>query len=184
MTKPQLQDIEIRLVAKEEIPILDAHLARHFSESGRNGFHFFPYSPSDPNGPRGIDVEKSQRSLNDPQWQRWFIALDKSTGKACGHLDLQGYALRTSAHRCMLGIGIEEDYRSLGLGKRLMETAISFAREIDAIEWLDLMVFAHNEPALKLYKSLGFEQISYTKDLFRIDSVSIDDVSMTLNVGC
>lgn len=183
MNNSQPQSIEIRLVTPAEIPLLDAHLVRHFSESGRDGFHFFPYAPDDPNGPSGINKEKSLFEIGEPHWQRWFMAIDIESGEVCGHLDLHGYALRTSAHRCVLGIGIEEKYRALGLGKRLMETAIEFVREIETIDWLDLMVFAHNTPARKLYKSLGFEDISYTKDLFRIGPVSIDDVSMTLNVA-
>lgn len=83
----------------------------------------------------------------------------------------------------MLGIGIEEDYRALGLGTRLMETAINFARETETIDWLDLMVFAQNKLARKLYASLVFAEISYTNDLFHIETVSIDDVTMTLNVA-
>ena len=183
MTIPVLQTIKIAMVTAQDLPILQAHLSRHFSESGRDGFHFFPFAPNDPNGPRGINVEKSQLSLEEPQWERWFMAYDSVAGKACGHVDLKGYSLRTSAHRCVLGIGIEEPYRALGLGKRLMETAIDFVREIDSIDWLDLMVFAHNRPARKLYAALGFEEISYTKDLFRIGTDSIDDLTMTLNVS-
>jgi len=83
----------------------------------------------------------------------------------------------------VLGIGIEEDYRALGLGTRLMETAINFARETETIDWLDLMVFAQNKLARKLYASLVFAEISYTNDLFHIETVSIDDVTMTLNVA-
>lgn len=183
MTKPQAQNIEIRLITAAQLPALQTHLERHFSESGRNGFHFFPYAPDDPKGPSGIDPQKSHLVIGQPHWQRWFMAIDTDKDYVCGHLDLHGYALRTSAHRCVLGIGIEEGYRALGLGKRLMEVAIEFARAEDTIDWLDLMVFAHNTPARKLYASLGFEDISYTKDLFRIGPVSIDDVSMTLNVA-
>lgn len=183
MTNIQPQTIEIHLVTPENLPLLQAHLARHFSESGRGGFHFFPFAPDDPYGPNGIDAEKTQLPIGQPHWERWFMALDTATGNVCGHVDLKGYTLRTSAHRCVLGIGIEEDYRALGLGKRLMEIAIDFVREIDTIDWLDLMVFAHNTPARKLYATLGFEDVGYTKDLFRIGPVSIDDVSMTLNVA-
>lgn len=64
-----------------------------------------------------------------------------------------------------------------------METAINFARETETIDWLDLMVFAQNKLARKLYASLVFAEISYTNDLFHIETVSIDDVTMTLNVA-
>lgn len=182
MTNAALQTIEIRLATPQDLSAAQAHLERHFSESGHDGFHVFPYAPDDPNGPSGIDSAKSQLAIGQPHWQRWFIALDTATGNVCGHLDLHGYALRTNAHRCVLGIGIEEGYRALGLGRRLMEAGIDFVHAIDTIDWLDLMVFAHNTPARKLYASLGFEDVSYTKDLFRIGPISIDDVSMTLNV--
>ncbi len=183
MTNTSVQDIQIRLVTAQDLAALEAHLKRHFSESGRTGFHFFPYAPDDPNGPSGIDIAKIEIPTGEPKWQRWFMAVETGTGKVCGHVDLKGYALRTSSHRCLLGIGIEEEYRAMGLGKRLMQTGIDFARNIDTVDWLDLMVFAHNTPARKLYASLGFEDTGYTKDLFRIGTVSIDDVSMTLNVA-
>jgi len=46
--------------------------------------------------------------------------------------------------------------------------------------WIDLGVFAHNEAARALYKSVGFVEVGTVKDQFRVDGVSIDDVSMTL----
>lgn len=175
--------IEIHEVSEQHMPILRAHLARHFAESGRNGFHFMPYAPSDPKGPMGVDAQRIQYPLDTPNWERWFMAFDTQRGEACGHVDLKGYSLRASAHRCVLGIGIEEHCRGMGLGKRLMETAIDFVRQTGTIDWLDLMVFAHNTSARALYSSLGFVESGYNQDMFRIDETSIDDVSMSLRVN-
>ena len=64
-----------------------------------------------------------------------------------------------------------------------MQAAIDFARAAETLVWLDLRVFGHNEPARRLYESLGFEEIGEIRDCFRISGEVIDDVLMTLRVG-
>ena len=99
-----------------------------------------------------------------------------------GHVDLKGDHLKTGLHRCELGIGIERPYRGRGLGRRLMETAIEFARAADTLSWMDLRVFSHNVAGRALYRSLGFSEVGTLVDRFRIDGQRIDDVVMTLKV--
>ena len=82
-----------------------------------------------------------------------------------------------------MGIGIERAFRGQGLGRKLMETAIEFARETPSIEWVDLRVFSHNLNARALYQALGFVEVGVVRDRVRIEGESIDDVMMTLNVG-
>ncbi len=62
-----------------------------------------------------------------------------------------------------------------------METAIEFARGVEALAWVDLRVFAHNAPGRALYRNLGFFEVTLA-DRFRIGSETIDDVIMSLNV--
>lgn len=60
-------------------------------------------------------------------------------------------------HRSTLGIGIRAPWRSVGLGRHIMQELIGFAQRHPEIEQIELCVFTENTVARKLYKSLGFE---------------------------
>jgi len=175
--------IKINVIRSQDLALFDAHFARHRAESGRGDYHFMPFEPHDPKGPRGIDKATIDLPLTEIGWQRWWIASVEDGQKIIGHLDLKGGRLATSLHRCVLGIGIERAYRGLGLGKRLMLEAVAFTRAAPTLSWLDLNVFAHNTNARSLYANLGFEEIGILKDQFRVVNESIDDVMMTLSVS-
>ncbi|MDZ7668330.1 MAG: GNAT family protein [Gammaproteobacteria bacterium] len=177
------ESIEIRLLKRSDLPAFNEHFARHQAESGRDGEYFMPVSPDDPSEPIGLDPARFEAALDVPGWQRWFVAIDPAAKRIVGHADLSGDRLRAGLHRCEVGVGIEEPWRGRGLGRRLMSHAIAFARQADSIAWVDLRVFAHNERARGLYRSLGFTEIGTVVDRFRIQGSSIDDVLMTLHVG-
>ena len=159
-----------------------AHFARHRAESGVGDIHFMPFDPDDSEGPKGLDSEAWRWSMDQPGWQRWFLAV-AADDQVVGHVDLKSSPLKTSQHRVTLGIGIERAWRGAGLGRRLMQFAIEFARQQPQLEWLELQTFAHNTPGLRLYESLGFVEIGRIRDRFRIQGQQIDDVHMTLAVG-
>lgn len=174
-------EILIRPARLEDTAILHEHMKRHLSESGGKHPHFLPFAPDSEELPTKPNLEAAIKGLDERNWRRWFIAV--ISNQAIGHVDLKGGGLAASMHRCELGIGIESQYRAQGLGRRLMETAISFARSSTQLSWVDLRVFAHNTAGIGLYRSLGFEQTGKCIDHFRIGGESIDDVSMSLAVG-
>ena len=172
----------IRPLIRADAAGFQRHFVRHRAESGRGDHHFMPFAPDDPDGPDGLDVDALNRALNEPGWQRWFVALDDRTN-IVGHVDLKGDGLKTGQHRCELGIGIERGYRGAGLGRRLMATAIEFARGIETLTWIDLRVFSHNAAGRALYLAMGFSEAGTLVDRFRIEGQTVDDVIMTLKVG-
>jgi ribosomal protein S18 acetylase RimI-like enzyme len=58
-------------------------------------------------------------------------------------------------HRGSPGKGVHPDFRRRGIGRRLIEAAISLTKE-GGLERLDLEVFASNSKAIALYESVGF----------------------------
>lgn len=183
MTTDNIESIQIRQLTRGDLPAFSEHFTRHKAESGHDGDHFMPISPDDPSEPIGLDPARFEAALDVPGWQRWFVAFGPDAGGIVGHADLTGDHLRAGLHRCEVGIGIEEPWRGRGLGRRLMEHAIDFARQAAGIAWVDLRVFAHNDRARTLYRSLGFTEIGTVPDRFRIQGKVIDDVLMTLRVG-
>ena len=171
----------IRLLSDTDFPALFGHMCRHGDESGRNGDVIFrPRSQHEVMD----EVQISQRhrgawgrGLDQPLWLRtWGVVVDNAI---LGHLDLNGGRLPAELHRATLGMGIERRARKKGFGKQMLEIAIAWART-NKLAWLDLGVFAHNEVARKLYRSVGFVEIAVVRDQFRVDGIMIDDVSMSL----
>jgi ribosomal protein S18 acetylase RimI-like enzyme len=140
-----------------------------------------PFDTKAGDRPRGVDFSTLDKPTSDPGWQRWFLAVEEEAG-IVGHVDLKGGSIRSALHRCVLGVGIEKPWRGQGLGERLMNTAIDFARSIPLIDWVDLGVFSGNERAKGLYDRLGFQEVGRREDAFRIGEVSVTDILMALPV--
>jgi ribosomal protein S18 acetylase RimI-like enzyme len=65
-------------------------------------------------------------------------------------------SLELYLHRAEFGITVHDDYQGRGLGTILTRYMIDIARE-RGIKKIDLMVVAHNERAISVYKGQGFE---------------------------
>ena len=172
--------MDITALTAENAKIYDAHIARHRAESGRGDYHFMPYHP-DEDGPRPLDSRRLEKPLREVGWMRHWVVWT-ARADIVGHIELHSLPLNSSLHRCELGMGLERDFRGEGLGQQLLDTALQFCRGNEQIEWVDLRVFAHNSNARKLYNANGFKEVGIVKDCFRIGSMSIDDVMMTLRV--
>jgi ribosomal protein S18 acetylase RimI-like enzyme len=171
----------IRMLTDSDFPALFTHTCRHADESGRNGDVIFrPRSKHEVMDEVALGERQRSawaRGLDQPLWLRtWGVFVDNAL---VGHLDLSGGRLSAELHRATLGMGIERRARRRGHGRALMQQAIGWARMHELV-WLDLGVFAHNEVARKLYRAMGFVEVGVVKDQFRVDGVTIDDVSMTL----
>ena len=83
----------------------------------------------------------------------------------------------SSQHVADIGLMVARDYRRRGAGRALLETAVEWARA-SGISKLELHVFPHNEAAIKLYESFGFEQEGYRKRQYRRGNEYVDAVLM------
>jgi len=171
----------IRLLGDPDFAPLFAHLCRHADESGRDGDIIFrprsQHEVIDEVAVRERHRMAWARSLAEPGWLRtWGLVVDRTL---VGHLDLTGGRVPAELHRATLGMGIERRARGCGHGRALLETAIAWARA-HGLAWLDLGVFAHNERARAVYRRVGFVEVGTIRDQFRLDGISIDDVTMTL----
>lgn len=88
------------------------------------------------------------------EWGAVFVALEN--GHVVGFIGVHPH--EEFGHE--LGMLVDEPYRGRGLGKALLERAIQWARE-QQLPDLSLFVFPHNERAIALYRSAGFEQREY-----------------------
>jgi ribosomal protein S18 acetylase RimI-like enzyme len=82
-------------------------------------------------------------------------------------------------HRGTLGMGVHADFRRRGIGTRLIDEAISRAKD-QRLERIELEVFASNTPAITLYKKTGFVIEGVKKKARKLDGVCDDMIQMAL----
>lgn len=156
--------------------------AIHTAESGKDGAPVFaPGGRSSREEVRDNAKTRWARRLSEPLWGRsWLLELEGTPG-VVGHIELRGGRILSEMHRATLGMGILQAFTRRGHGRRLLDTALGWARVETKIMWIDLGVFEGNAPAIKLYERAGFRREFTRKDAFRNDDgTSIDDILMTL----
>jgi ribosomal protein S18 acetylase RimI-like enzyme len=66
---------------------------------------------------------------------------------------------RAERHTGIFGITLAKEYRSKGIGRKLMEFVISEAsKKLEGLKIIRLVCFAENERACSLYKTYGFKE--------------------------
>jgi ribosomal protein S18 acetylase RimI-like enzyme len=83
------------------------------------------------------------------------------------------------AHCGILGIGVIEGCRGLGIGTRLLDTALNRAREI-GLTRIELTVREQNTRAMHLYEKLGFVHEGVKRNAVRIRGDYENIVAMAL----
>jgi RimJ/RimL family protein N-acetyltransferase len=81
-------------------------------------------------------------------------------GRIVGTLGMNGLG------RTELGMYVASDMRGRGIGRALMGAAIEWARS-KGVYKITLDVWPHNEAALRLYRSFGFEEEGYLRSHYR-----------------
>lgn len=66
-----------------------------------------------------------------------------------------------------LGMHVAAPMRGRGVGRALLDDAIAWARSEPRVHKIALQVWPHNEAALALYRSSGFEQEGYLRQHYR-----------------
>lgn len=90
-------------------------------------------------------------------------------GVACGIANLYIQPFKKLAHQCLLAIIVDENFRGKGVGTKLLEALETLAREHFGIQILHLEVYEEN-PAMNLYKRLGFEEFGKQKRFIKEES--------------
>jgi dephospho-CoA kinase len=86
----------------------------------------------------------------------------------------------TMSHVAHCGTYVRADQRGRGIGRKLAEATLSFARE-QGYEKVVIYVMAGNELGLAYYRKLGFEEKGVLRRQTKIDDVYHDEVFMELH---
>lgn len=86
----------------------------------------------------------------------FIIAEEEEEGKIIGSCILSGTNLKREKHKMDLNISIQKRYWGLGIGRKLIELSIDWAKEKE-VKKIGLKVDTLNIRAVGLYEKLGFE---------------------------
>jgi ribosomal protein S18 acetylase RimI-like enzyme len=78
---------------------------------------------------------------------------------------------------------VRRDLRGAGLGTRLVQAALAWARAMPGFAWVDLEVLSQNHAARALYVRTGFQVTGEVPDRYRIGAAQVGEVSMSLRLG-
>lgn len=175
----------LRLATVDDMSAWRTHLSEHMHENGANGAWFAPFSLEQVAKrftPERVAESRTAaaKGFDETDWLRVIVAEDAS-GAMIGHTDLHGGSIESELHRCKLGIGILAAHHRRGLGIALMKATIDLARDA-GLAWMDLAVFAGNDPAIALYRKLGFVEVGRVSDRFRVEGVALIDIVMALDL--
>ncbi len=109
-----------------------------------------------------------------------FVAEDD--GRIVGRLSIARDQHPASRHVADLGLMVAITHRRRGIGTKLLEAAVAWARE-SGVRKLELHVFPYNEAAIKLYESFGFMREGYRHAHYRRGDDYVDAVLMAFSIS-
>jgi ribosomal protein S18 acetylase RimI-like enzyme len=93
-----------------------------------------------------------------------------------------GQTVKKSRHVRVLGMLIIRGYREMGIGTKLMDYAVKWAKKQPGVEKVVLGVFSNNKRAFGLYEKFGFAVEGVRKAHYYIDGKREDEIDMALFV--
>jgi RimJ/RimL family protein N-acetyltransferase len=123
------------------------------------------------------DERRNVKSVRRDPNAAVFVA--ESPAGIAGRLSISRDGSVYSHHVAELGLMVAAKERRRGIGTALMEEAIKWARG-SGVTKLELHVFPHNEPAIALYRKLGFQDEGHRRRHYRIAGHYVDAILMAL----
>jgi RimJ/RimL family protein N-acetyltransferase len=127
-----------------------------------------------------LDDERRWLSAFDGVRNALFVAV--AEGEVIGAADCHAGAFPKDRHVGGIGISIQDGWREVGLGRRMMERVLEWMRA-RGFEKAELAVFATNHRARRLYESLGFVEEGVRLRHLRIRGEYVDEIVMGLWLG-
>ena len=125
------------------------------------------------------DERRHLRSLRRDPNSAVFVA--ETPEGIVGRLTILRDGNPVSHHVAELGLMVAAGRRRRGIGTALVDEALKWARR-SGITKVELMVFPHNEPAIALYRKLGFEEEGRRRRHYVIDGRPVDAILMALHL--
>ena len=109
------------------------------------------------------------------------VVVAEAAGEIVGRLSVARDPHPASRHVADLGLMVAVSARRQGVGWALLDQAVAWARPA-GVRKLELHVFPHNEPALRLYERFGFAREGLRRGHYRRGREYVDAILMAYEV--
>jgi RimJ/RimL family protein N-acetyltransferase len=128
--------------------------------------------------PGEIPLEDFQAKIEALEEKGRYVVAEEY-GEVIGHAFLDPLPMRATSHVFELTIVVHPDHRRRGVGRRLLDDLLAWADADPRVGKVELRVRSRNEPALALYRAVGFVEEGRLKGRVRLpDGTDEDDVAM------
>lgn len=112
--------------------------------------------------------------------ERAFVLIALDGMRIVGMLNLSAAIELHYCHAARLGMSVLAPYRRKGTGRKLMETAIGESKAWPGFCRIELDIVPWNEPAIRLYDSLGFVREGMKRKAAKYHGKPVDLILMAL----
>ncbi len=134
-------------------------------------------------GPRqfGRSVEQEEEFIQSVSTREnaCFIVAEVD-GKIVGNLNFSGGPRQRNAHVGEFGVSVLREYWGNGIGEKLIQNLVEWAKNSEIIRKINLRVRSDNTRGIYLYKKLGFIEEGIVKRDFLINGKFYDSIIMGL----
>lgn len=172
-----------RRVVIREATLDDAPAMRAYVEELAETAPYIGMNPGEtPSTPEVVERIESMAKL--PGSLALIAQSEDEPGVVVGDCQLKAYPRQKLRHVALIGMGLREPWRGVGLGRALLGRVVEHARASEHLWRIELSVTPENPGAVALYESLGFEREGLQRGRFRQpDGTLLDDLVMGLWVG-
>ncbi len=136
-----------------------------------------PFMMYDP-GERSTDAEPMRgRLLAIEGADNQVLLLAEEAGRVVGFLAALGGSCRRTRHRALVALGVRQARARRGVATRLLREAEQWAARV-GVNRLELTVMTHNEPAIALYRKLGYQQEGVRRRSMWVEERWVDELTM------
>ena len=166
--------ITIRRPRADDAPAILEYLRRVGAESG-----FLSFGAE---GPPISETEERAFLASVATARNAIVLLAELNGEIVGNLTFRGGNRARTRHVGEFGISVARRAQGCGVGRRLMELLLEWARDGGVVRKINLVVRTDNDRAIALYESLGFLIEGRRRRDMLIDGVFHDSLIMGLLV--
>ncbi len=112
--------------------------------------------------------------------QNSVFLVAETAGRIVGMLNCQGGKRQATRHAVTLGMSVRKENRNQGIGGKLLEQAVDWAKGTGVVTRIELAVYARNARAIHLYERFGFVVEGQRRRAMRHGDEYLDDLLMAL----
>ena len=121
-----------------------------------------------------VTVESRRRWLHEHSPERHPFWVMECDGEIAGWLTIKPFLPRCAYRGTVeLSVYVDQKFRRRGVARTLLEEAIARASQLEITAMVGL-IFAHNEPSLRLFEQLGFKRWGLLPKVALLDGVPGD----------